>query len=71
LSFKSFTFTYINVGFTHNARLLGNVHGVVVHATRETEGSFSRVKLTMTIIQNTHKILIYLNTLVLIIFIYY
>lgn len=48
LSFESFTLTYIKVGLTHNARLLGKVQGVVVHAIRETEGSLSRGKLTVT-----------------------
>jgi hypothetical protein len=40
--------TYCIVGCTHSARLDGSVQGVVVHATKETEGSSSRGKETTT-----------------------
>lgn len=35
-------------GLTHRAKLLGRVHGVVVHATRETPGSLTNGKATIT-----------------------
>ena len=40
--------TYCSSGWTTKARLLGNVHGVVVHAIKLTSGSPSRGKLTIT-----------------------
>jgi hypothetical protein len=35
ISRKVPTFTYVRLALTHNARLLGSVQGVVVHATRD------------------------------------
>jgi hypothetical protein len=42
------TLTYVFSGLTHRAKLLGSVQGVVVQASRETSGSFTDGKLTMT-----------------------
>lgn len=49
-----FTFTYIISGCTTNAKLLGNVHGVVVHAIILTSGDSSSGKLIIT--ENIRKI---------------
>lgn len=35
-------FTYSNSGFTHKAKLLGKVQGVVVQAIKETSGSSTK-----------------------------
>ena len=47
-NYSPITLTYVKSGWTHSARFLGNVHGVVVHAIILTLGSSSSGKLTIT-----------------------
>ena len=47
--------TYFMLGFMHRAKLLGRVQGVVVHARRETSGSSTRGKETVTVIHQEQK----------------
>ena len=44
----SFTLTYSNSALTHNAKFDGSVHGVVVQARSETDGSESSGNDTTT-----------------------
>src|SRR6056300_905051 len=48
LAFLSKIWMYSMVGWTHSAMLLGNVHGVVVHATKFTPSIPTTGKLTTT-----------------------
>lgn len=52
--FNSLIFTYSIVGLTQRAKLLGNVHGVVVHATNSVVLSSAKGKLTVAV-DNSYK----------------